>query len=256
MTTRAFRGLVAGLGVTLVSGLMAQEPTPEFDPLGEQVEGPRLVRVQVEFVEMAHETLTKLLLEPRKGANDADLRKQVQKLVDEQKATVVETMLCTGRSGERSQAESLKEFIYPTEYEPPEMPNEVHTTAGGAKVKSDGRDHATGPTPTSFETRNLGSTLEIEPTVGADGKIIDLRFSPNIVYHVGNETWAEWKGQYGDASIRMPTMYSLRLTTALTLLAGQPLLVAALSPKGEDGFPDFKRKLLIFIRCDVLTLGR
>ena len=123
-------------------------------------------------------------------------------------------------------------------------------------MKSDGRDHATGPTPTSFETRNLGSTLEIEPTVGADGKIIDLRFSPNIVYHVGNETWAEWKGQYGDASIRMPTMYSLRLTTALTLLAGQPLLVAALSPKGEDGFPDFKRKLLIFIRCDVLTLGR
>jgi hypothetical protein len=40
------------------------------------------------------------------------------------------------------------------------------------------------------------------------------------------------------------------------LVAGQPLLVAALSPKGENGFPDFKRKLLIFVRSDVLTLGR
>ena len=73
MTKRVFRGWVAGFCVTLVSGLMAQEATPEFDPLGETVEAPRLVRVQVEFIEMAHESLTKLLLEPRKGANDADL---------------------------------------------------------------------------------------------------------------------------------------------------------------------------------------
>jgi hypothetical protein len=256
MTTRAFRGLVAGLGVTLVSGLMAQEATPEFDPLGEQIEGPQLVRVQVEFIEMAHESLTKLLLEPRKGANDADLRKQVQKLVDEQKATVVETMLCTGRSGEKSLAESIKEFIYPTEYEPAEIPNEIHTTADGEKVKSDGKEYATGPTPTSFETRNLGSTVEIEPTIGGDGKIIDLRLAPDIVYHVGNETWAEWKGKHGDASVRMPTMYSTRITTAVTLATGQPLLAAALSPKGENGFPDFKRKLLVFVRADVLTVGR
>jgi hypothetical protein len=235
---------------------MAQEPVPEFDPLGEQVNAPQLVRVQVEFVEMAHETLTRLLLEPRKGANDTELRKQVQKLVDEQKATVFETMLCTGRSGEKSLAESIKEYIYPTEYEPAEIPTEIYTTKDGEKVKSDGEEYATGPTPTSFETRNLGSTLEVEPTVGADGKIIDLRFAPDIVHHVGNETWAEWKGKHGDASVRMPTMYSTRLTTAVTLVAGQPLLVAALSPKGENGYPDFKRKLLVFVRCDVLTLGR
>ena len=31
---------------------------------------------------------------------------------------------------------------------------------------------ATGPTPTAFETRNLGSTLEIAPTVSGDGRFI------------------------------------------------------------------------------------
>jgi hypothetical protein len=232
------------------------EQEPEFDPLGETVVLPQLVRVQAEFIEVPHEALTKLLLEPRKGADDTEMRKQVQKMVDEQKATVVETMMCTGRSGERSLAESIKEFIYPTEYEPAEIPNEIHTTADGDKVKSDGKEYATGPTPTSFETRNLGSTFEIEPTISSDGKIIDLRFAPDIVHHVGNETWAEWKGKHGDASVRMPSMNSTRVTTAVTLIAGQPLLVAALSPKGEDGFPDFKRKLLIFVRADVLTVGR
>ena len=240
----------------VTSNARSQEATPEFDPLGEHVDAPRLVRVMVEFIEVPHETLTRLLLEPRKGSNDADLRMQVAKLVDEGKATAVETMLCTGRSGEKSMAESIEEYIYPTEYEPAEIPNEVHNTVNGEKLTPSGRDLATGPTPTSFETRNLGSTLEIEPTVGANNRLIDLRMAPDIVYHVGNETWSEWKGQYGDASIKMPTMYRLGLTTGVTLLDGQTLLVAAQSPKGENGFPDMKRKVMIFVRCDVLMVGR
>jgi hypothetical protein len=104
--------------------------------------------------------------------------------------------------------------------------------------------------------RNLGSTLEIMPTLGESGKLIDLTFTPEIVYHVKNETWAEWKDSHGDASIRMPTFYTLRLMTSVTLLAGQPMMVAALSPKGEDGFPDFSRKIMVFVRCDVVGVGR
>jgi hypothetical protein len=256
MLSPSLRNIIAGAWMVLIAGAPAQEATPEFDPLGENVELPRLVRVQAEFIEVSHETLTQLLFKPRESADDSGLRQELDKLAEEGKATVVETMLCTGRSGEKSLAESLKEYIYPTEYEPAEMPNEVHTTQKGEKVKTDGKEYATGPTPTSFETRNLGSTFEIEPTIGANGKVIDLRFAPEIVYHVGNETWSEWKDKHGDSSIRMPTMYTMRLTTAVTLADGKPLLVAALSPKGENGFPDFKRKVMVFVRCDVLTVGR
>ncbi|WP_193210622.1 hypothetical protein [Luteolibacter marinus] len=255
MRHRRFQGLAACL-LLMATHVRGQEATPEFDPLGKLVEGPRLVRVMVEYIEVPHETLTRLLLEPRKGSHDKELRATVGKLVGEGKATVVETMLCTGRSGEKTTAESIEEFIYPTEYEPGEIPNEIHTTESGDKVKSDGRDHAIGPTPTSFEVRNLGSTLEIEPTIGAGNQLIDLRMAPDIVYHVGNETWTEWKDAHGDASIRMPTMYRLGLTTAVTVVDGQVLLAAALSPKGENGFPDFKRKLMVFVRCDILTVGQ
>ncbi|MCW1924535.1 hypothetical protein OKA05_18360 [Luteolibacter arcticus] len=256
MRSPFFRSIIAGAWMILSAGASAQEATPEFDPLGEKVELPRLVRVQAEFIEVSHETLTKLLLKPREGADDSGLRQDLAKLAEEGKATVVETMLCTGRSGEKSLAESLKEYIYPTEYEPAEISKEIHTTANGGKLEGISRDSAVGPTPTSFETRNLGSSLEIAPTLSENGKIIDLRLEPQIVYHVGNETWAEWKDKRGDASVRMPSMYTARLSTAVTLLDGQPLLVAALSPKGENGFPDFKRKLMVFVRCDVLSVGR
>lgn len=40
---------------------------------------------------------------------------------------------------------------------------------------------ATPTTPTAFETRNTGVTLEAEPTVGPDGNTIELNLSPEVV---------------------------------------------------------------------------
>ena len=236
----------------------AQTGTPEYDPLGEFDELPKQIRVQVEFIDVSHEQLTELMFGEKVAANDTELRKQVAQLVKDGKATILETMLCTARSGQKATTESIEEFIYPTEYEPAELPENVHLKKkeDAEVAKTVRKDLATGPTPTAFETRNLGSTLEIEPTLSENGKIIDLRFVPEIVYHVGNQIWAEWKGEHGNSPVQMPTMYSLRINTAVTLAAGQPMLVGALSPKGKDGFPDFTRKLMIFVKGDVITTGR
>ena len=51
-------------------------------------------------------------------------------------------------------------------------------------------------------------------------------------------------------------MYTLKLNTGVTLAAGQYCLVAAVSPKSKEGFPDFTRKLMVFVKADVLTIGR
>jgi hypothetical protein len=240
----------------------AETGTPDYDPLGEFDHLPKQIRVQVEFIDVSHEQLTELLFSPKVPASGDELRRQVAQLVKDGKASVVETMLCMARSGQKATSESLEEFIYPTEYEPAQMPGEVKVKdpdkakEATEKPKVGPRDFATGPTPTAFETRNLGSTLEIEPTLGEDNKLIDLRFVPEIVYHVGNTVWAEWKDQYGSTPVQMPTMYTLRLNTAVFLVDGQTMLVAALSPKGKDGVPDFTRKLMVFVKADVLTAGR
>lgn len=236
----------------------AQTGEPGYDPLGEFDDLPKQIRVQVEFVELAHEQLTELMLEVKTPANDAALREQVAKLVKDGKATVLETMMCLARSGQKATTESIEEFIYPTEYEPAEAAGtyEVKGQQEGEETKKFQRDSAIGPTPTAFETRNLGPTLEIEPTLSSDGKIIDLRFVPEIVHHVGNQVWAEWKGEHGNSPVQMPTMYTMRVNTSVMLADGKPLLVAALTPKGADGSPDFSRKLMVFVRADVISIGR
>ena len=257
-TTPAIALFAAALWIAPIQISHTQTGTPEFDPLGEHDDLPKQIRVQMEFIDVSHEQLTELLFGEKAPANDVELRKQVAQLIKDGKASILETMLCTARSGQKAISESVEEYIYPTEYEPAELPGSINfkdeKDAEAAKVSR--RDFATGPTPTAFETKNLGSTLEIEPTLGADDRIIDLRFLPEIVYHVGNEVWAEWKGQHGNSPIQMPKFYKVSVNTSVTLADGIPMLVAAVSPKDEQGIPDFTRKLIVFVKAEVLTTGR
>ncbi len=247
----------ACLWLSLITAASGQTTTPAPKPHAESDAPPKQIRVQVEFIDLSHEQFTELMFGPKLPANDGELRQQVAQLVKDGKATVVETLLCTSRSGQKATSESIQEFIYPTEYEPAELPNNIHVKdeLEADKAKANLRDLATGPTPTSFDTRNVGSTLEIEPTLGSDLKTIDLRFVPEIVHHVGNQVWAEWKGEHGNSPIQMPTFYALRINTSVTLTAGHYMLTAALSPKNKDGAPDFTRKLMVFVKADVITTG-
>lgn len=260
MRKSLFHGVAtACLSIGLIAAAHAQTSTTEVALSEDQVETlPRQIRVQVEFIDVSHEQFTELMFGPKPPANDGELRQQVAQLIKDGKATVMETLLCTTRSGQKATTESVEELIYPTEYEPATLPKNIHVKDEEAaeKAKVNVRDLATGPTPTAFDTRNVGSTLEIEPNLSSDHKTIDLRLVPEIVYHVGNEVWAEWKGEHGNSPVQMPTFYALSLNTAVTLTEGHFMLAAALSPKSKEGNPDFTRKLMLFVKADVVATGR
>lgn len=87
----------------------------------------------------------------------------------------------TTKSGTRATMEVVREFIYPTEFDPPQLPQ-----GGGGNFSlggggGGGQQIATPTTPTAFETRRTGVSLEAEPTVGADGNTIELTLSPEVV---------------------------------------------------------------------------
>jgi general secretion pathway protein D len=77
----------------------------------------------------------------------------------------------TTKSGVRATIQIVREFRYPTEFDLPQVtqtPGSIYTPA-------------TPTTPTGFETKPVGITLEVEPTVGPDGYTIDLILSPRVV---------------------------------------------------------------------------
>ena len=97
----------------------------------------------------------------------------------------------TTKSGQRAVIEIVREFRYPTEFTPPQIPQTFGggAAAGGAGVaavsSSSGSFPVTPTTPTAFETRNTGVTLEVEPVVGPDGYTIDLNLVPQVVEFEG-----------------------------------------------------------------------
>lgn len=90
----------------------------------------------------------------------------------------------TTKSGNRAVVNVIREFKYPTEFDPPQIPQTVGTQTGEGTAITSGfttTPIVTPTTPSAFETRNLGVTLEVTPTVGADGYTIDLELSPEVV---------------------------------------------------------------------------
>src|SRR5438105_14047476 len=75
----------------------------------------------------------------------------------------------------------LREFRYPTQYTPPQVPTFSSGVGAGAPAPA----VVTPTTPTAFETRNTGVTLEVEPVVGPDGVTVDLNLVPQVVEFEG-----------------------------------------------------------------------
>jgi len=97
----------------------------------------------------------------------------------------------TTKSGQRAVIEIVREFRYPTQFEPPQIPQTVGSvttrsdTGGIIPLGGASSVPVTPTTPTHFETRNTGVTLEVEPVVGPDGVTIDLNLVPQVVEFEG-----------------------------------------------------------------------
>jgi hypothetical protein len=226
----------------------------EFDPFDPTINAPKLVRVQVEFLEMAHKDLTRLMMDEKSDNADAtELRMKVQAMVDKDQAKLIETQIVVARGGQKGTTESIHEVIYPTEYEPMRCPT---TPDGEKKIEVQTAGACVNPaTPVAFETKNAGSTMEAEPTIAENDQIVDLRFSPELIWHTGDTVWNERKDELGNVfKVTMPDFYKLSINTSITCITGQYTMVGVVSPKDSKGEVDTDRKVMIFVKCNVLSV--
>lgn len=211
---------------------------------------PKLVRVCLQFIEIPHPILTEMLAE--KDSDGANMHAKAVAFAKDGKAKILETCLVLGRAGQRFTLESIREEIYPTEYSPPSLPGTFSSTP-----KSDSSGPPTNPifrSPTAFETRNTGVTVEVEPTLSADGRIIDLHISSEVVTPLRLETWMDHKDQWGDGSIRMPVFETWRANTSLSVEPDKFELASVISPRPHAPVPAVSRKILVFVRADIVPV--
>jgi Bacterial type II and III secretion system protein len=153
-------------------------------------------------------------------------------------------LILRAKSGQKATTENISEQIYPTDFEPAQTPNSVsgsvtsNETAGSKPESATQLKPVDGirtpATPKAFETRNAGTTLEVEPTCSEDFSNVDLRLVPEHVTMVGRSDWGQ-----EFSTTQMPEFESQRINTAASVKMGQPFLLGTINrPPASKADPD------------------
>ena len=193
----------------------------------------------------------------------------------------------TTKSGQRAIIEVVREFRYPTTFTPPQVPSITGGVGGTGTVSI---EVVTPTTPQTFETRNTGVTLEVEPVVGGDNTTIDLNLVPQVVefegfINYGSPIFGVNPNLVSGTTvpqilltenvINQPIFSTRKVTTSVSVYDGQTVVLGGLMredvQKTEDKTPivgdlplvgrlfrtnaeqHIKRNLVIFVTARVVT---
>jgi len=115
------------------------------------------------------------------------------------------------RSGQQSSIQSVREFMYATEYEPPKLPNSTGGGTGGASP-------VTPSNPSAFATRKVGLTLDVLPTISADKNYVDLQLKPELTNFDGYVNFGSPINSTTQPSILNPSTTTVQLTQNTILM--------------------------------------
>ncbi len=172
--------------------------------------------------------------------NDASVQMMMRGLDQKKGVDIMAQPSTVTRSGQSSSIAIVREFIYPTEYEPPELPNTVGTEGGGSFP-------VTPATPTAFETKDVGITLEVLPVADAAKQYITVTLNPVFSDFDGfvnygspiNSTVTGLLGQQETAQITenailMPIFSKQSVTTTVDVADGGTVAVGGLMQESVE----------------------
>ncbi len=170
--------------------------------------------------------------------------------------TLVHSPVTTIDSSTNMELESISERIYPTEYEPPDIGGCTLFSQDAEKDKDKEKGSKTFPdwlqklmsaaVPTSFETRNTGTTLTatVQP-VAVMEKSWDVVVAFESVDFTGDNSYGA-----EPLHVAMPVMGSFRTGGLLRLKEAQwRLLSVTEPPRGVDGKPS-QQRFVTLLRID------
>lgn len=194
--------------------------------------GVKQVTVLAEWIETDAALASDLLAKYPAFADSVALREALEPMLNDGSAALLESSAVQVRGGQRSKVESVTEFPYPSEFDPPQV-------AGNSFDQHRKLD-------SHFDFKHLGVTLEAEVTVGENG-LIDLNLSPELVFNNGTDSFGQGASEHKQARFQ-----TLKTSLQLLVLPNSPALAGSFDAPLLEGkaLPAVRpRKVLLFVRA-------
>lgn len=226
-----------------------QEAAEEGDPF----EGPVTISIMEEVFSLSPVEADNLLHDiPSDRLRYARLRE----MLAAGKARLEKLMVLRTKSGQRAVVESVHElrFIASVPVPPPAPLPPAENADKAPEVAVEGKPLVPPPavsTPAiTYETRNIGDTLELEPVLGPDGMTIDLNLVPQTARYLGERTLG------GNDSVKQPIIEVGKVTTSLSVRDGHPVLLGTVHPPLANGFPGQQKEQRVWLEFLTVNLIR
>jgi general secretion pathway protein D len=174
--------------------------------------------------------------------NDSFIQGMMRGLDQKKGVDIMAQPAVVTRSGQASSIAIIREFIYATEYEPPELPNSVGSGAGGTPI--------TPAHPTAFDKQDVGITLEVTPVADADKRYISVTLNPTFsdfdgFVNYGSPINTLSNGLLGNETVEltknailMPVFSKQRLSTTVDVADGSTVVLGGLMQESVQNVED------------------
>lgn len=138
------------------------------------------------------------------------------------------------KTGQEATVKGVTEFIYPTDFTICAVEATNTSFAGTNRLGSELTNGLAVVEPSAFETREVGSVLQVTPMVDPSGTQIDVVLCPELTFE---PEWKDYGFTYTDstgrerkAHMEQPFFHSCRATTSVSLKDGGTILLGGGMP--------------------------
>lgn len=160
-------------------------------------------------------------------ASNDTFYERLEALAKSGKAKLLGLLALSTKTRQRAILEVIDEVRYASTFDPPARPGEIAF-------------------PTTWETRNVGDTLELLAVLGPDGKTIDIDLVPQSVRLVGFEDWQPEAATA--APVSLPRFDTEKVTTSMRVQSGRPALLATTTPANDSEVPKGRQVRIQILR--------
>lgn len=216
------------------------------------------IGVSVHVVQAPTAMLRRLARESRGWSDHSAAWEQLQDAAEQGDAQILRSVWSEGKSGQRFKVESGREQIYPVGAGIDSGANvsqgkENEAGAKAAAVVADEPRSMSGV----FDTHMVGTVVEIDPIIGADGKTLDINLSFEYDFAQPVRSGESRRDDEGNVEMDAPatSFRQTYLATSATMLSGAIRIMGVWEPEGAEEFEQNDVMQAVLLKADILELS-